>query len=105
MCLNFIGFSVRCIHIIWKSLKAAVLHKIILKLISYKYFKIFLQKYIIVVRNKKKLHIPSINNGYCVSNAVDYAKNNNVLLTILSTKLGVSIIDFSTEHNWTSIYR
>jgi len=29
--------------------------------------------------------IPTIHNGYCVSNAVDYAKKNNVLPTILST--------------------
>jgi len=37
--------------------------------------------------------IPTIHNGYCVSNAVDYAKNNNVLPMILSTfslELGVS---------------
>jgi len=31
--------------------------------------------------------IPSIHNGYCVSNAVDYAKKNYVLPTILSTEL------------------
>jgi len=30
--------------------------------------------------------IPTINNGYCV-NAVDYAKKNDVLPTILSTEL------------------
>jgi len=29
--------------------------------------------------------IPTIHNGYCVSNAVDYAKKINVLPTILST--------------------
>ena len=29
--------------------------------------------------------IPAINNGYGVSNAVDYAKKNDVLPTILST--------------------
>ena len=29
--------------------------------------------------------IPTIHNGYCVSNAVDYAKKNDVLPTILST--------------------
>jgi len=29
--------------------------------------------------------IPTIHNGYCVSNAVDYAKKNEVLPTILST--------------------
>jgi len=59
---------------------------------SYKYFKISLQIYKIVVRNKKKptyLHllfchqdIPTIHNGYCISNAVDYAKKNYVLPTI-----------------------
>ena len=27
----------------------------------------------------------NIHNGYCVSNAVDYAKKNDVLPTILST--------------------
>ena len=31
--------------------------------------------------------IPTIHNGYCVSNAVDYAKKNDVLLTNLSTEL------------------
>jgi len=29
--------------------------------------------------------IPTIHYGYCVSNAVDYAKKNDVLPTILST--------------------
>jgi len=29
--------------------------------------------------------IPTIHNGYCVSNAVAYAKKNDVLPTILST--------------------
>jgi len=62
------------------------------------FFKISLQIYIIVVRNKKKkptyFHffalktdnslfchrdIPTIHNGYCVSNAVDYAQKNDVL--------------------------
>jgi len=28
---------------------------------------------------------PTIHNGYCVSNAVDYAKKNDVLPTILLT--------------------
>jgi len=28
------------------------------------------------------LDIPTIHNGYCVSNAVDYAKKNDVLPTI-----------------------
>jgi len=68
-----------------------------------------LQIYIIVVR-KKNLRIfkqkirfsaGTIHNGYCVSNAVDYAKKNDVLLTISS---GSVKIDFSTEHNLTSIY-
>jgi len=31
--------------------------------------------------------IPTIHNGYCVSNAVDYAKKNDVLPTIFSTEL------------------
>ena len=34
--------------------------------------------------------IPTIHNGYCVSNVVDYAKINDVLPTILSTELVVS---------------
>ena len=50
--------------------------------------------------------IPTLHNGYCVSNTVDYAKKNDVLPTILSTELrGTVIIDFSTEHNMTSFYR
>ena len=69
------------------------------KIISYIFFKISLQIYIIVVRNKKNTYfhyfalktdnslfchrdIPTIHNGYCVSNAVDYAKKNNALPTI-----------------------
>jgi len=49
--------------------------------------------------------IPTIHNGYCVSNAVDYSKKNDVLPTILSTELrGQKKIDFSTEHNLTSIH-
>ena len=79
--------------------KAAVLQNI-LKNISYKYFKISLQIYKIVVRNKNTYFhffalktdnslfchqdIPAIHNGYCVSNPVDYAKKN-VLPTVLST--------------------
>ena len=31
--------------------------------------------------------IPTIHNGYCVSKAVDYAKRNYVLPTILLTEL------------------
>ena len=72
-----------------------------LKFISYKYFKISLQLYIIVVRNKKprffalktdnslfcRRDIPTIHNGYCVSNAVDYGKINDVLPTTLSIEL------------------
>ena len=64
---------------------------------------VYVRVYIIVVRNKKNptyFHffalktdsllfchrdIPTIYNGYCVSNAVDYAKKNDVLPTILST--------------------
>jgi len=79
-----------------KYVKAAVLQSI-LKIISYKYFKISLQIYIIVVRKYKKTtyfhfffvlktdnslfchrDMPTIHNGYCVSNAVDYAKKNDV---------------------------
>jgi len=82
-------------------IKATVLQNI-LKIISYILFKISLQIYK-VVRNKIKTYIFSllcfenrhrdnslfchreiytINNGYCVSNAVDYAKKNDVLPTI-----------------------
>ena len=80
------------------TVKAAVLQNI-LKIISYKFFIISLQIYLIIVRNIKNLHIfifalktdnslfchrdiPTKHNGYCVSNAVDYAKKNDVLLTI-----------------------
>ena len=34
--------------------------------------------------------IPTIHNGYCFSNVVDYAKKNDVLPTILSTEFMVS---------------
>jgi len=67
-------------------------YKSILKNISYNFFKISLQIYIIVVRNFLALKtgtslfchqdIPTIHNGYCVSNAVDYAQKNDVLPTI-----------------------
>jgi len=73
-------------------LKAAVLKNI---LENDKYFKLSLKIYIIVVRNIKKTYfhffalkkdnsfychrdIPTIHNGYCVSNAVDYTKKNDV---------------------------
>ena len=71
------------------NIKAAVLQNI-LKIISYKFFIISPQIYIIVVRNKKDLHIftfcfenniPTIHKGYCDSNTVDYEKND-VLLKI-----------------------
>ena len=76
--------------------KAAVLQNT-KELISYTFFKISLQIYIIVVRNTKTYifslvcfenrqfafrDIPTIHNGYCVSNAVDNAKENDVLPTI-----------------------
>ena len=74
--------------------KAAVLQNI-LKLISYKLFKISLQIYITVVKNKKTYlfslfcmktghslfchrDIPTIHNGYCVSTAVDYTKKTEL---------------------------
>ena len=80
------------------SLKAAVLQNI-LKIISYNFFKISLQIYIIVVRNQNNLQptyfhffalktdislfchrdILTIHYRYCVSNAVDYAKKNDIL--------------------------
>jgi len=85
------------------GVKAAVLQNI-LKIISYKYFKISLQIYIIAVRNKKPTYlllktdnsffchrdIPTIHNGYCVSNAEDYAKKTDVLPTNMSTEFVVS---------------
>ena len=61
-----------------------------------------------IVRNKENLHIFTfllenrqfaflllgysyyIHNGYCVSNAVDYAKKNDVLPTICQLNKGVS---------------
>jgi len=39
---------------------------------------------IVVTRDFLELIILSIFNGYCVSNAVDYAKEKDVLPTILS---------------------
>ena len=71
-------------------IKAAVLQNI-LKIISYKIVQISLQIFIKVVRNTKNTYFhffalktdnslfchrdnPTIHNGYCVSNAVDYAK-------------------------------
>ena len=80
-------------------IKAAGLQNILMT-ISYKNFKIYLQIYKVVVRNKKTptyFHcftlktdnslfchrdIPTIHNGYCVRNAVHYAKKNDVLPTI-----------------------
>ena len=73
--------------------------RINLQIKSYIFFKISLQIYIIVVRNEKPYifslfcfktdgslfchrDIPTIHNGYCESNAVDYAKKNEVLRTI-----------------------
>ena len=43
--------------------------------------------------------IPTIHNGYCVSNAVDYAKKNDVFQRFCQLNLWSVIIDFSTEHN------
>jgi len=98
------GFPVRATFITEIFMAVAVFKagdlQNILKIISNKYFKISLKIYIIVVRIKKKptyFHffalkthnslfchrdIPTIHNGYCVSNAVDYAKKNDVLPTI-----------------------
>ena len=94
---------------LWHYLTAflkAVLQNILKKLISYIFFEISLQIYIKVVRKKNTYFhffalktdtslfchrdIPTIHNGYCVSNAVDYcvsnavdyAKKNYVLPTI-----------------------
>ena len=93
-------------HVVYKYviLEAAVLQNI-LKIISYNFFK-YLFKYIytvIVVRNKKTffalktdnslfchLDITTIQNSYCVSNAVDYAKKNDVLPTICQLNAVVS---------------
>ena len=63
--------------------------------------------FVLKADNSPFLHrdIPTIHNGYCVSNAVDYAKKSDVLPTILSWIRGSVIIYFSTEHNLTSIYR
>ena len=51
--------------------------------------------------------IPTIHNGYCVSNAVIMQRKlcfTNDLSTEIRIK-GSVIIDFSTEHNLTIIYR
>jgi len=94
---NEIAYKVNC-SFLSLLFKAADLQNI-LNIISYNKFKISLQIYIIVVRNKKPTYfhffalktdnslfchrdIPTIHNGYCVSNAVDYAKKNDVLPTI-----------------------
>jgi len=87
------------------------------------YFKISLQIYIIFVRNNKtyiflffalktdnshfcQRDIPTIYNGYCVSNAVDYAKTNDVFTNdFVNWIKGSVIIEFSIEHNLTSINR
>ena len=42
--------------------------------------------------------IPTVDNGYCVSNAVDYAKKNDVYQRLCQLNKGVSVIDFSTKH-------
>ena len=47
--------------------------------------------------------IPTIHNGNCVSNAVDYAKKKD-FTNDFSTESRSVIIDFSTEHNLTSRY-
>ena len=81
----------------FSQFKAAVFQNV-LKIISYNFFKISLQIYIIVVRKKTTYFhffalktdnslfcdrdIPTIHNGCCVSNAVNYAKKKDVLLTI-----------------------
>jgi len=76
--------------------KAADLENIVTRKLLVTNISKCLFKYIIVVRNQNNLHIfchldiPTIHKGYCVSNAVDYAKRNDVLPTILSTELGVS---------------
>jgi len=107
------SYSFKCIRIdcipvlyplcILKQLTSRIYYKII----KYKYFKISLQIFKLVVRQKKPTYfhffalktdnslfchryIPTIHIGYCVSNTVDYAKKNDVLPTIWSTELGVS---------------
>jgi len=55
-----------------------------LEIIKPTYFYFFALK----TDNSRFCHrdIPSIHNGYCVSNAVDCAKKNYVVPTILSTE-------------------
>jgi len=88
-----------CKHM-WQWLSLMSLKQVVTNISKY------LFKYIIVVRNKKKYifsyalktdnslfghrDIPSIHYGYCVSYAVDNAKENYVLPTILSTEFVVS---------------
>jgi len=49
--------------------------------------------------------IHTIHNAYCVSNAVDYAKKTMFYQRVCQLNKGSVIIDFSTEHHFTSIYR
>ena len=90
--------------------------KIYLKIISYNFFKISLQKYIIVVRNKKKLNIFTfllwkqtirfsairIFLLYITATALvthlDYAKKNDFYQRFVNWIKGSVITDFSTEH-------
>ena len=87
--LMFYLHSTTCINKLFISTLKQLTSRIYLKIISYKYFKISLQIYILKRDNSLFCHrdIPTIHNGYCISNAVDYAKKNDVLPTILSTEL------------------
>jgi len=87
MYCNFHIFQIIIIENIDKIIKGAL--------------EVFLSVYIIVVRNKTTTYFPlktdkslfchrdnpTIHYGYCVSNAVYFAKKNDVLPTILSTEL------------------
>ena len=101
-------------------LKAADLQNILKSLVT-NISKYLVKYYIIVARNIKHYIVSlhcfenrhfaflltgySYNNGYCVSNAIYYAKKNDVYQRFFNCIKGSVIIDFSTKHNLTSIYR
>ena len=85
------------VRLVSYEIKAAVLQIILKKSLVTnisKYLFIYIKK-LLEMKMKKTLHIslfchrdiPTIHNGYCVINAVDYAKKNDVVPTIVSTEL------------------
>jgi len=98
---EFVCYSFHCLN--------KLCSRIYKKIISNNFFKISLQIYIIIVNffytyfhffalktdNSLFCHrdISTIHNGYCISNAVVYAKKNNVLPTILLTFSQASMLN------------